>query len=455
MFVKVTMTAHTGKNKPDLNNQTKTIKNKLSRWRKGEYSKLWEEAARMTRSSPQSERRASDQEVSQEEMNALRAVRLAQQGEYTRAVQSLTSAGLAKPNRDTIRTMKSKHPTPSHAYTFRSSQSSPQMIFSQATVMKATQSFRKGSAPGPDGLRSEHIRAATQHAPPNRRIKAEEDFTKMVNTMVAGSVPDEVAPFLSGARLHAGNKKDGGLRPIAVGNILRRLTSKCSMSSVAERAAKLLGPHQLGVGVQEGLEAIIHAARQAIQEGDEDFMFLQVDLKNAFNMADREAAFHVVEDVFPDLNEWVLTCYNCEAKLIFGKTIILSQVGFHQGDPLASFLFSLTLQPIIAKIQERVPGLKLNEWYLDDGSLGGKKEQLQEAVDIILQEGPARGLFLSTARTVAPPSQPKSTVWCPFSTNLQGDPLMRGIPRVQEEGIILLGSPIGSHRFLEARINKV
>ena len=136
--------------------------------------------------------------------------------------------------------------------------------------MKATQSFRKGSAPGPDGLRAEHLRAATQHAPPNRRIKAEEALTKLVNTMVSGSVPDDVAPFLSGARLHAGNKKDGGLRPIAVGNILRRLTSKCSMSSVAERAAKLLGPHQLGVGVKEGLEAIIHAARQAIHEGDED-----------------------------------------------------------------------------------------------------------------------------------------------------------------------------------------
>ena len=127
-------------------------------------------------------------------------------------------------------------------------------------------------------------------------------------------------------------------------------------------------------------------------------------------MADREAAFHVVEDVFPDLIEWVLTCYNCEAKLIFGKTIILSQVGFHQGDPLASFLFSLTLQPIIAKIQERVPGLKLNEWYLDDGSLGGKKEQLQEVVDIILQKGPARGLFMSTARTVAPETSVKHAI---------------------------------------------
>ena len=162
--------------------------------------------------------------------------------------------------------------------------------------------------------------------------------------------------------------------------------------------------------MKEGLEAIIHAARQAIQEGDEDFMVLQVDLKNAFNMADREAAFHVVEDVFPDIIEGVLTCYNCEAKLIFGKTIILSQVGFHQGDPLASFLFSLTLQPIIAKIQERVPGLKLNEWYLGDGSLGGKKEQLQEVVDIILQKGPARGLFMSTARTVAPETSVKHAI---------------------------------------------
>ena len=29
--------------------------------------------------------------------------------------------------------------------------------------------------------------------------------------MKGGSVPDDVAPFLSGVRLHAGNKKDGGL----------------------------------------------------------------------------------------------------------------------------------------------------------------------------------------------------------------------------------------------------
>ena len=44
--------------------------------------------------------------------------------------------------------------------------------------------------------------------------------------MGAGKVPDQVAPFLCGARLHGAVKKDGGIRPIAVGEVLRRLTSK-------------------------------------------------------------------------------------------------------------------------------------------------------------------------------------------------------------------------------------
>ena len=188
-----------------------------------------------------------------------------------------------------------------------------------------------------------------------------------------------------------------------------------------------------------------------MEDGDEDLMFLQVDLINAFNCCDRDSAFEVVEEAFPECLKWVLTCYGTEAELLFGNTIILSKTGFHQGDPLASFLFSLTLQPIITKIQQEIPDLALNEWYLDDGAVAGRKEQLQKVIDIVLQEGPARGLFLSTAASVTPPSRPKSTVWCPKAspdlTDL--DPLRRGVPRVMEDGIVLLGSPIGSQEFIE------
>ena len=134
--------------------------------------------------------------------------------------------------------------------------------------------------------------------------------------------------------------------------------------------------------------------------------------------------------------------YGCEAELLLGETIILSKTGFHQGDPLAPLLFSLTLQPIVNKIKEKVPSLSANEWYLDDGALAGKVEELRTVIDIIQTHGPQRGLYLSA---------PKTTVWCPSSLTAdqldQLDPLGRGISLVKEPGIVLLGSPIGSIAF--------
>ena len=108
---------------------------------------------------------------------------------------------------------------------------------------------------------------------------------------------------------------------------------------------------------------------------------LQLDLINAFNCCDRDSAFKVVEEAFPEILQWVLTCYGLEAELIFGKTIIYSMTGFHQGDPLASLLFALTLHPIVERIKLKVPNLLAHEWYLDDGGMAGKREELQMVVD--------------------------------------------------------------------------
>ena len=47
-------------------------------------------------------------------------------------------------------------------------------------------------------------------SPPNRSGRAETQLCRVVNTMAAGKVPPAVSPFLCGARLHAGIKKEGG-----------------------------------------------------------------------------------------------------------------------------------------------------------------------------------------------------------------------------------------------------
>ena len=434
----------------DAYSQARVVKERLGRWRRGEYKQLWDEAVSITKAPPKPRKKApAREEHSLEEKNAQRATRLAQEGQYTRSLQSLTSAGMAQHNRTTVDIMTDKHPPAPLVPILQPESNTPQMTFSQTQVYNSIKSFRKGSAPGPSGLRAEHLKVATKSAPPNRTDKATSAITKLVNCMAGGKVPEEVAVYLCGARLHAANKKDGGIRPIAVGNILRRLTSKCFSYAMSDRAATTLAPHQLGVGVRGGCEALAHTVRQVVEDKPDQWV-LQVDLINAFNLVDRATAFQEVEKHFPDCLSWVLSSYGVQAELLFGDTVIHSCVGFHQGDPLASLLFSLDLQPIVEQIQHEVPDLDINAWYLDDGTLVGKKDDLRRAVDIIIEQGPARGLYLSTA-TTAP--LPKSTIWNPANTSTDNDdPLDRGIPRIQQAGIILLGTPVGSHHFIQERI---
>ena len=63
--------------------QSKVVKDRLARWKRGEFNSLWDEAVRNTHRNGKSKKKATkNQDVSQEEKNAVRATRLAQQGEY-------------------------------------------------------------------------------------------------------------------------------------------------------------------------------------------------------------------------------------------------------------------------------------------------------------------------------------------------------------------------------------
>ena len=77
----------------------------------------------------------------------------------------------------------------------------------------------------------------------------------------------------------------------------------------------------------------------------------------------------------------------------FGDTVIPSRTGFHQGEPLTPFLFSLTLWPIMKMIKEQVPALCANDWYLDDGALAGSVQEIQHVIDILQTHGPERGVL--------------------------------------------------------------
>ena len=119
-------------------------------------------------------------------------------------------------------------------------------------------SFQNGSAPGPSGLRANHLKEAAFCPSPDRAIYGLWSLSGVVNLMCAGKVPQAVVPYLCGVTLLASKKRDGGLRPIAVGEVLHCLSSKCISKAVRSEALEVLTPLQVGVGVQAGCESIVH-----------------------------------------------------------------------------------------------------------------------------------------------------------------------------------------------------
>ena len=103
------------------------------------------------------------------------------------------SAGLAEQTRENVNIMREKHPAAPRS-SFQPSSDTQQLSFNAEQVRKAVMSFRKGTAPGPDGFRAEHLKAAIKFSTPGRQGVAEEALVKLVNVMTGGGVPSLRSP---------------------------------------------------------------------------------------------------------------------------------------------------------------------------------------------------------------------------------------------------------------------
>lgn len=159
-------------------------------------------------------------------------------------------------------------------------------------------SFPKGTSCGGDGLHAQHFLDALNGSAAAVADDLLASITAIFNLLLAG----------------------GGIRPIVVGTIWKRLVSKVASSIVGKEMSVYFSDFQFGVGVPCGGEAILHSFNRILDEkcNLNSMSMLLVDFQNAFNLVDKSATLSAVRNKCSSISRWVEFCYASPAKLYYG-----------------------------------------------------------------------------------------------------------------------------------------
>ena len=108
--------------------------------------------------------------------------------------------------------------------------------------------------------------------------------------------------------------KNPGLRPVGIGEILRRITGKVMVSHIRKDLISSVGSLQVFAGHEAGCESIMHAMRK-IYEEEESEAILLVDASNAFSSVNRKIFLDNIGIICPPLVKFVRYCYNLPSRL--------------------------------------------------------------------------------------------------------------------------------------------
>jgi hypothetical protein len=237
------------------------------------------------------------------------------------------------------------------------------------------------SGPGPSGLRADHLLLAYPSG-------CSDDVQAVVAAIVDGRAPR----WLADARLLALPKKGGGVRPIAVGETLRRVAAAALLrASLADLPSM---PRQF-VLRRDGCLAVASTIRAAL-DADPANCVVAVDMRNAFNSVCRSAVINAARPTL--LGRYTQWAYGAKSRLWFGNFIVDSCSGVQQGDPAGPALFALALSHALQVAREGIEPSVLDLWYADDGCLVGKEGPVVRAYKALLAPLASIGLEVNPAK---------------------------------------------------------
>ena len=359
---------------------------------------------------------------------------------------------------------------------------------SAATVVAAIRSAARGSAPGPSGLRMEHLWELAEDG----RDALVAVVRLLASDAGTSAVPAVASHALSGAELLLLVKPrapdvDGvpKLRPIGMPETLRKLVAGSLARDLRASAAALMAPLQLDIGTPNASERLFHAL-EAQLEAAPKYGVLLLDYKNAFNLVSRAAARAFIDRAFPSLTPHVAATYGGGAPAVYGwaaaqdgggrgeggareggdgesaherppgaaddratshppdwvppspaRRVLTVERGTQQGDPLGPFFHAAALMLVLLRLARLHPTHVIDAFH-DDVRAVGPVAGLGAVMESAARVGALVDAEMAPAKCVA---------WSPGTTAAPPDLTAQW----RSEGVAQISIPVGTRGFVAAR----
>ena len=399
--------------KPTKKSKTKDhnrfLENRLQSWRSGKINSLIKEGKAI-------QNRFNNSNIKNRQNREKVFSRLMLQGKVSAALHWITESKgtLLKATPKVIDTLTSKHPDAA-PIDHDSILQGPiyqvdDVIFEHldATSIYNAAKHTNGAA-GPSGMDSDGWqRILCSKSFKSVSIDLCEAVALMAKKLATTLVDPDSLPAYTACRLIPLDKNPG-VRPIGIGEVLRRIIGKSITTLLKPEILSATAPLQACAGLQGGVEAAIHALRSIFEDTDTDGILL-VDADNAFNSLNRAVALQNTRLICPEFSVYLINTYRKPAKLYIpdtGGKFILSQEGTTQGDNCASGLYACSCMPLITHLSNSepeddaastIPPAK-QVWFADDSAAGGNIVSLKKWWDDLKDMGPSFGYHPKASKT--------------------------------------------------------
>ena len=307
----------------------------------------------------------------------------------------------------------------------------------------------QGSA-GPGGLDASHWQdALLRYGAHSERLR---DAVAVLTRRLANTITpwNDIRALLAN-RLIALDKCPG-VRPIGIGETLRRIMGKAVSLVTRDDVEAVCGVDQLCAGVKAGIEGAVHTMNELFEvnkDSIDGWGVLLVDATNAFNSVNRTTILWNARVLWPRCARFLFNTYRGWAVLNLraSQEFLYSKEGVTQGDPLSMFMYALGTLPLIHSLKDVSKWIQI--WYADDATAAGKLELLRHWLEKLILMGKAYGYF---------PAPTKSYLIVSDSCKELAEKLFNdfGIKIVTHQRMLggVIGDNAGKELYVKAKIAK-